>query len=110
MWFRNIIKNKKIKKYQLKRNTKYILNFIKENDINIWSEYEGLSNVDKQIIDDYINNISKSKNEFVYYKNELKLNLYNSEELKKWLTVEKMKENYELCNKINKKIKENKRK
>ena len=101
---------KRIKKEPIQMNKvdgciKKILQFLKDNQINDWNDFESMTNFDRQIVDQLIDSSVDNMEELKEVRFGIKLKLSDKPQLKIMLQEYEEKEEYEKCSKILQKIK-----
>lgn len=102
-FFKKIFKKNKINKKELKKELEVIIDFLKDNNINNWSDIQNMKGFDKEIMDRLLNN-NKSKDYADELRFRLRVNLSDKKQLKQYIKELEFKEEYEKCAYILKKI------
>jgi len=107
-FFKRIFNKKKTKKVSSKSRLNTclsdILSFLKENGVNDWNDFLGMSQIDRGIVDQIIDHEIKNFNELKEIKFLIKLELADVQQLREFLSEYEQTEEYEKCAKIVKKI------
>jgi hypothetical protein len=81
-----------------------ILYFLKDNGVNDWNEFDKISQFKKDVINKMIDKGVKDMRELGEVRFNLRLELYNKEQLIEYLKELEKNEEYEKCAKVLKKI------
>ena len=81
-----------------------IIYFLKDNGVNDWNEFDKISQFKKDVINKMIDNGVKDMSELGEVRFNLRLELYNKEQLRDYLKELEENEEYEKCAKVLKKI------
>jgi len=81
-----------------------IIDFLKDNKINNWTEFTTSGRFDRWVVDKIIDSNCKTKEELEEVKYKLKLNLSDLEQLNSMLKEYEDMEEYEKCSEIQKEI------
>lgn len=107
-FFKRIFNKKKYKKApalsRLNSCLSDILSFLKENDINDWNGFLGMSQFDREIVNKIIYHELKNMTELKEIKFLIKLELADTQQLRDFLSEYEKTEEYEKCAQIVKKI------
>lgn len=107
-FFKRIFNKKKTKKTSKKSRLDdclfNILEFLKENGVNDWNDFMGMSQFDRKIVDQIIDHEIKNFEELKEIKFLIKLELCDVQQLREYLSEYEKTEEYEKCAQIVKKI------
>lgn len=107
-FFKRIFNKKKTKKVSSKSRLNTclsdILAFLKENGVNDWNDFLGMSQIDRGIVDQIIDHEIKNFGELKEIKFLIKLELADVQQLREFLSEYEQTEDYEKCAQIVKKI------
>lgn len=107
-FFKRIFNKKKTKKVSSKSRLNTclsdILSFLKENGVNDWNDFLGMSQIDRGIVDQIIDHEIKNFGELKEIKFLIKLELADVQQLREFLSEYEQTEDYEKCAQIVKKI------
>jgi len=81
-----------------------ILYFLKDNNINDWNDFVNMSQFKRDVINKMIDKGVKDMRELGEVRFNLRLELYNKEQLREYLKELEENEEYEKCAKVLKKI------
>lgn len=81
-----------------------ILHFLKDNNINDWNDFIKMSQFKRDVINKIIDKGVKDMKELGEVRFNLRLELYNKEQLREYLKELEDNEEYEKCAKVLKKI------
>jgi hypothetical protein len=97
-------KPKKETKSSIDQTVEEILNFINENGIWTWQEFQTSSKFDREVIHKIIDKSTNNMSELKEIRFKLRLELSNTNELREWIKELEENEEYEKCALILKKI------
>lgn len=97
-------KNRKIKKSNIDLCVSEILKFLNDNEIYTWDDFIFSKKVDRNIINQIIDSMTKNMKELEEIRFRLRLELSNTKQLKEYLKELESIEEYEKCAKILKAI------
>lgn len=104
-FFRKIFKKKKKSTVSKIDDTiREIIKFLNENEIYDWNDFISARNVDRKIIDTIIDSSCANMQELEEVRFGVKLELCDNSQLRQWLKELEIKEEFEKCARILKKI------
>ena len=91
-------------KSSIDKSVDEILNFLNENGIWTWNDFQTSSKFDRDVINGIIDKSAKDMNDVKEIRFKLKLELSNVNQLREWIKELEEYEEYEKCSLILKKI------
>lgn len=105
-FFKKIKKKSKSKTKRIEEAIKNILDFLNDNQIYDWNDFEKMSPFDRDIVNKIIDHTANDMKDVVDIRFKLKLELYNVNQLKTYLKELEYEEEFEKCVQVLKKINE----
>jgi hypothetical protein len=105
-FFKKIKKKSKSKSDRVQDALTNILNFLNDNQIYDWSDFEKMSPFDRDIVNKIIDHTAKDMKDVVDIRFKLKLELCDRNQLRNYLKELESQEEFEKCAEVLKKINE----